>query len=45
MDHVLTWGYWRDLMLTADLDRLKVIISGSGVMKINAKVCFPGSHI
>jgi hypothetical protein len=36
-------------MLTVDLDRLKVISSGSVVMKIDAKVCFPrwpsGDHI
>jgi hypothetical protein len=29
-DHVLTWGYMRDLMLPVDLERLNVIIS-SGV--------------
>jgi hypothetical protein len=29
MDHVLTWGFMRDLMLTVDLDRLNVISSGS----------------
>jgi hypothetical protein len=28
-------------MLTIDLDRLKVISSGSVVMKIDAEVCFP----
>jgi hypothetical protein len=36
-------------MLTVDLDRIKVIGSGSVVMKIDAKVCFPrwpsGGHI
>jgi hypothetical protein len=47
-DHVLTWGYIRDLMLTVDLDRLNVIIDrlivispGTVVMKIDSKVCFP----
>jgi hypothetical protein len=40
-DHVLTCGYRRDLLLTVDLDRIKVISSGSVVMKIDAKVCFP----
>jgi hypothetical protein len=40
-DHVLTWGYMRDLMSTVNFDRLNVISSGSVVMKIDAKVCFP----
>jgi hypothetical protein len=48
-DHVLAWGYRINLMLTADLEWLKFIGSGSVVMKINAKVCFPrwpsGIHI
>jgi hypothetical protein len=36
---VLTWGYRSDLF-----DRLKVISSGSVVMKIDAKVGFPRWH-
>jgi hypothetical protein len=40
-DHVLTWGYRKDLMLTVDLDKLNVISSDSVIMKIDAKVCFP----
>jgi hypothetical protein len=40
-DHVLTLGYWRDRMVTVDFDRLNVISSGSVVLKIDAKVCFP----
>jgi hypothetical protein len=28
-DHVLTWGYMRDLALTVDFDRLNIISSGT----------------
>jgi hypothetical protein len=38
---VLTWGYMRDLMLTVKFAKLNVINSGSVVIKIDAKVCFP----
>jgi hypothetical protein len=31
----------RDIMLIVDLEKLTVISSGSVVMKIDAKVCFP----
>jgi hypothetical protein len=44
-DHVLTWSFRRDLKLTVELDRLKVISSGSVVMKIDAKVCFQNGHL
>jgi hypothetical protein len=40
-DHLLTCGYMRDRMLRVYLDRLNVSSSGSVVMKIDAKVCFP----
>jgi hypothetical protein len=40
-DHVLTWGYRRNRMLTVDLDRPHVISSGGVVMNIDARVCFP----
>jgi hypothetical protein len=38
--HVLAWVYMRELMLTVDLDRIKIRI-----MKIDAKVCFQEGHL
>jgi hypothetical protein len=37
---VLTWGFRKDIMLIVDLDSLKVISSGSIVMKIGCKGMF-----
>jgi hypothetical protein len=46
-NHVLTWGYRRDLMVIVDLYKLKVIkniSSGSVVMKIKKSV-FQEGHL
>jgi hypothetical protein len=43
-DHVLTWGYKRNLIVTVDLDRIKVISSGN-VNAIMQKSVFQNSYL